>query len=234
LNGTEYLVFMLDSNQSGTSYSQHTIEMTKLQIFTSNDPNQTTTSFDANGILQLNGTLVYNLGYNVVKATAQGSGKADFFSSKRANSIYLYSAFGKSIASSRRFEAWVFVGGPVAIPEMGTFFPVIGLLVAGPFNPHAGAPENRAAGAATEYFGLRASYLHCLAEAAVMLSPLFFYTAKRCTSAGASSEPLERAEAPAKGLMQFLEIGLARYEPESDLGVRKVHKERALPITFAV
>ena len=70
---------MLDSNQSGTSYSQHTIEMTKLQIFTSNDPNQTTTSFDANGILQLNGTLVYNLGYNVVKATAQGSGKADFF-----------------------------------------------------------------------------------------------------------------------------------------------------------
>jgi len=72
-----------------------------------------------------------------VKATAQGSGKADFFMyipvdlvKTGEQYLYLYSTFDNSIASSGGFEEWVFIGGPVAIPEMGTFFPVIGLLVA--------------------------------------------------------------------------------------------------------
>jgi hypothetical protein len=139
-NGTDYLVFMLDSNQSGNSFAQHTIEMTSLQIFTTNDPNQTTESFTGGGILALNGTLVYNLdahGDNTVKATALGSGKADFFmyiplSLVQTGQQYLvlYSAFGNDIPSDGGFEEWVFIPGTVPIPEAGTFFPVIGLLVA--------------------------------------------------------------------------------------------------------
>jgi hypothetical protein len=139
-NGTPYLVFMLDSNQSGNSFTEHTIEMTSLQIFTTNDPNQTTESFTAGGILALNGTLVYNLdatGDNTVKATALGSGKANFFmyipvSLVQTGELYLvlYSAFGNDIPSDGGFEEWVFIPGTVPIPETATFFPVIGLLVA--------------------------------------------------------------------------------------------------------
>jgi hypothetical protein len=140
LNGTQYLVFMLDSNQSGNAYSQHTISLDCLQIFTSNDPNQTTTSFTSGGILALNGTLVYNLDANMdsaVLATALGSGKADLFLYLPADLVktgeqylYLYSCFGNTIVSDGGFEEWVFIPGTQPIPEMGTFFPVIGLLVA--------------------------------------------------------------------------------------------------------
>jgi hypothetical protein len=137
LDGKAYYVFELDSNQSGGSFTQHEIDMVKLQIFTSNDPNQTTTTFDSNGILQLNGTLVYNLGDNVVKATALGSGKANFFMyipvgilATGEQYLYLYSAFGNSIPSQGGFEEWIFIPGTLPIPEAETFFPVIGLLVA--------------------------------------------------------------------------------------------------------
>ena len=138
LNGTEYYLFELDSNQNGNSFTQHEIDMTKLQIFTSNDPNQTTTTFNSSGILELNGTLVYNLGDNVVKATAKGSGKSDFFMyipvslvNTGEQYLYLYSAFGNSIPSNGGFEEWKFIPGDMCpVPEMGTFYPVIGLLVA--------------------------------------------------------------------------------------------------------
>ena len=139
-NGTPYLVFMLDSNQNGNSFTEHTIEMTSLQIFTTNDPNQTTESFTAGGILALNGTLVYNLdatGDNTVKATALGSGKANFFmyipvSLVQTGELYLvlYSAFGNDIPADGGFEEWVFVPGTAPIPETSTLFPVIGLLAA--------------------------------------------------------------------------------------------------------
>lgn len=140
LGGKEYLVFMLDSNQSGNNYPQHQISLDALQIFTSNDPNQTTTTFTAGGILALNGTLVYNLdatGNNAVIATALGSGKADLFLYLPAELVktgelylYLYCAFGNTDPASGGFEEWVFIPGTAPIPEMGTFFPVIGLLVA--------------------------------------------------------------------------------------------------------
>jgi hypothetical protein len=140
LDGVAYYVFELDSNQSGGSFTQHEIDMVKLQIFTSNDPNQTTTTFDSNGILQLNGTLVYNLdasGDNTVKATALGSGKANFFMyipvgmlGTGEQYLYLYSAFGNSIPSQGGFEEWIFIPGVLPIPETETFFPVVGLLTA--------------------------------------------------------------------------------------------------------
>lgn len=136
-NGIQYLVFELDSNQAGNSYTMHDITMTSLQIFTTNDPNQTTTTFNANGTLQLAGTLVYNLGNNSVKMTAQGSGKQDMFMyipvsllNTGEQYLVLYSAFSNPVATTGGFEEWLFIPGTVPIPEMGTFFPVIGLLAA--------------------------------------------------------------------------------------------------------
>jgi hypothetical protein len=140
INGTPYLAFMLDSNQNGNSYTQHVLEMSALQIFTTNDPNQTTESFDSKGILQLNGTLVYNMnanGSNQVLTTATGSGKADMFmyipvSLVQTGELYLvlYSAFGNDIPADGGFEEWVFIPGTAPIPEAQTFFPVVGLLAA--------------------------------------------------------------------------------------------------------
>jgi hypothetical protein len=138
LNGQPYLQFMLDSNQNGNNFTEHVLDMTALQIFTTNDPNQTTESFDSKGILQLNGTLVYNMGTgNSVLTTATGSGKADMFmyipfSLVQTGEKYLvlYSAFGNDIPADGGFEEWVFIPGTVPIPEAGTFFPVIGLLAA--------------------------------------------------------------------------------------------------------
>ncbi len=134
-NGVNYYVFELDSNQSGGAFA-HEITMTKLQIFTSSDPNQTVTTFDSNGILQLSGTLVYNLGNNQVKATANGSGKSDFFMyiptsilQTGEQYLYLYCAFSGADGVHGGFEEWNFQSGTL-VPEMGTFFPVIGLLVA--------------------------------------------------------------------------------------------------------
>jgi hypothetical protein len=140
INGTAYLAFMLDSNQNGNSYTEHVLEMTALQIFTTNDPNQTTESFNSAGILQLNGTLVYNMnanGSNAVLTTATGSGKGDMFmyvpaSLVQTGELYLvlYSAFGNDIPTDGGFEEWVFIPGTAPIPEVSTLFPVVGLLAA--------------------------------------------------------------------------------------------------------
>jgi hypothetical protein len=139
LNGTQYYVFMLDSNQTGNSFSSHTISLDALQLYTSNNPSQTTITFNANGTLNL-GTLVYNLdlsGNNAVKATALGSGKADLFAYIPVSAItttdqylYLYSAFGNTIPSSAGFEEWTFLPGLAVVPEASTLFPIVGLLAA--------------------------------------------------------------------------------------------------------
>lgn len=70
---------MLDANMSGNS-NGHTSNLSALQIFTTTDGAQMVNSFDAKGILQLNGTLAYNMnagGQNNVITTATGSGKFD-------------------------------------------------------------------------------------------------------------------------------------------------------------
>jgi hypothetical protein len=142
-NGIPYLVFELDSNQAGNSYTMHDITMTSLQIFTTSDPAQTTESFTG-GILALNNaTLIYNLdanGNNSVKMTALGSGKANMFMYIPVSLfqnipldqqyLVLYSAFSNPVAETGGFQEWIFIPGTQAIPEMGTLFPVIGLLVA--------------------------------------------------------------------------------------------------------
>src|SRR5437660_5011225 len=59
LNGTAYFKFMLDANQSGST--NQTFTLTQLQLFTTNDPSQMVKTFSSSGVLNLNGTLAYNL-----------------------------------------------------------------------------------------------------------------------------------------------------------------------------
>lgn len=134
LNGTEYFKFMLDANQSGAS--NHTFTMTGLQIFTTNDPAQMVTTFDANGVLQLNGTLAYNMnasGTNSVKTTATGSGKYDMVMYVPVSLFNLadkYMVLYFAGQGNGGFEEWTVATGVNPIPEASTFFPIIGLLAA--------------------------------------------------------------------------------------------------------
>jgi hypothetical protein len=132
IGGTEYFKFMLDANQSS-----HQFPLTQLQIFTSNDGSQMVNTFDKNGVLQLNGTLAYNLnaggGSNSVLTTATGSGKFDMVmyvpvSDFNLNDKYMVFYFGGD--GNGGFEEWTVATGVAPVPEASAFFPVIGLLAA--------------------------------------------------------------------------------------------------------
>ena len=135
LDGTQYFKFMLDADQSGSS--NHTFTMTQLQFYTSNDPAQTTTTFNADGTLPL-GTLAYNMNIgggtdNSVLVSATGSGKYDAIvyvpvADFNTNDKYVYLYFAGQ--GNGGFEEWTAATGVAPIPELGTFFPVIGLMVA--------------------------------------------------------------------------------------------------------
>src|SRR5205085_8064384 len=62
-DGVPSYKFMIDSNQAGASFSQHTLAITQLQIYTTNDPSQTTT--DPATFAAAN-HLVYNLNIGTI------------------------------------------------------------------------------------------------------------------------------------------------------------------------
>jgi hypothetical protein len=135
MNGTEYFKFMLDSNQSGTP-SNHTFTMSQLQIYTSNNGSQTTTTFNPDGTLNL-GTLAYNLNpggtTNNVITTGTGSGKYDMVmyvpvSLFNLSDKYVILYFAGN--GDGGFEEWTAATGVSPIPAASTFFPTIGLLAA--------------------------------------------------------------------------------------------------------
>jgi hypothetical protein len=122
LNGTEYFKFMLDANQSGAT--NHTFTMSQLQFYTSNDPAQTTTSFNPDGTLPL-GNLAYNLNpgggaSNSVITTATGSGKFDAVvyvpvSDFKPSDKYVYLYFAGN--GNGGFEEWTVATSAAPVPE---------------------------------------------------------------------------------------------------------------------
>src|SRR5260370_5010853 len=136
MNGTEYFNFMLDSNQSGTP-SYHTFTLSQLQIYTSNNGSQTTTTFNPDGTLNL-GTLVYNMNpggtTNNVITTGTGSGKYDMVT---YIPVSLFNLSDKYVTlyfagnGDGGFEEWSAPTGVSPIPEARTFFPIVGLLAGG-------------------------------------------------------------------------------------------------------
>src|SRR3954447_552980 len=134
VNGTDYFKFMLDANQSGAT--NHTFSLTQVQIYTSNDPSQTTTAFNADGTLPW-GHLGYNMSVggtdDSVVTTAAGSGKYDAILYVPVSDFNLddkFVAFYFAGQGNGGFEEWTAATGVAPVPELGTFFPIIGLLVA--------------------------------------------------------------------------------------------------------
>lgn len=142
ISGIEYYKFTLDANQSATS--NHQFSLDQLQIYTSNNGAQTTTTFNPDGTLPL-GHLAYNLNpgggtSNYVLTTATGSGKADMYAFipvsdflKTDKYVILYFASGTHISTSGGFEEWNAATGVAPVPEVtpgSVIFGFLGLVVA--------------------------------------------------------------------------------------------------------
>jgi len=134
---------MLKSNLSGTS-SPYTLSVGQLQIYTSNNPSQTTTTFNPDGTLAFDSTthLAYNLNIgglttNSVDATAIGGGIGDMYAYIPVSNflltdkyVILYFFAGADFASTGGFEEWVaFTKSPVSVPDQLGFLPAVALMV---------------------------------------------------------------------------------------------------------
>jgi hypothetical protein len=133
VNGTSYFKLLVDINEPGGSKSL--LSLDQLQFYTSNQGSLTTTN-----ISQL-GTLRYSFGsgdvVNMDASRNHGSGSGDMYAfiptsvfagTNSSDFVYMYVHFGNADPSQGGFEEWALVAAP--IPEMGTLFPVIGLVAA--------------------------------------------------------------------------------------------------------
>ena len=141
INGTAYYGFAIDVNEPNGGGKQD-ITLTDLRIYTSSTV-QTSTSVDRNGDFNGSlGTLRYDLGNNEVYYVDRhrGSGESDinvyipisFFAGSQPNDyVYMYQRWGNADGSTEGgFEETRLIAGITPIPELSSFFPIIGLMVA--------------------------------------------------------------------------------------------------------
>jgi len=140
IGGTDYLQFMLDSNEPG-NWPGSLLTITELQFFVSSSPNQSVTTFTPGGQLNLaNANLVYRMDAPNNDSTViidgkldgdnSGSGKADMWvyvpyqafveqsNGGAYDYVYLYGRYGtsKDYTEDAGFEEWATVLAPVPEP----------------------------------------------------------------------------------------------------------------------
>lgn len=140
INGVDYVGFMVDVNEPNSA-NKAPISLDALRIFTSATL-QNSTSVDSNGFFNGSlGTLRYDLGANTVLYNDRnsGSGQADisiyiplsFFAGAGANDyVYMYQRWGNTQSSEGGFEETALIRGVTPIPELSSFFPLVGLMTA--------------------------------------------------------------------------------------------------------
>ena len=140
INGQQYFGFAVDVNEPNGG-NKADISLDALRIWTSATlQNSTSTNNQGyfNGSL---GTLRYDLGDNQVLYDDQhsGSGESDiniyvpvsFFAGAQANDfVYMYQRWGNTETTEGGFEETRLIAGITPIPELSSFFPIIGLMVA--------------------------------------------------------------------------------------------------------
>ena len=141
INGQQYFGFAIDVNEPNGG-GKADISLTDLRIYTS-PTLQNSTSTDRNGEFNGSlGTLRYDLGNNEVYYVDRhrGSGESDInvyipvsaFAGTSGNDyVYMYQRWGNADAMSEGgFEETRLIAGITPIPELSSFFPIIGLMVA--------------------------------------------------------------------------------------------------------
>ena len=144
INGTQYYQFLLDVNEPA---SAKLITLDNLQIYTSATGSQTTTNVSSLG------TPVYSLDTVNAKGTGgtdnsvlidalrnHGSGSGDvlisvpvsnFAGTLSTDYVYLYALFGAAdVMASGGFEEFAVVCNVTPVPELSSFFPIVGLMAA--------------------------------------------------------------------------------------------------------
>ena len=141
INGVAYFGFAVDVNEPNGG-GKTDISLVGLSLWTSATI-QNSTSTDSNGVFNGSlGTLRYDLGANSVLYDDQhrGSGESDiniyipvsYFAGAQANDyVYMYQRWGNADAMTEGgFEETRLIAGITPIPELSSFFPIIGLMVA--------------------------------------------------------------------------------------------------------
>ena len=141
IGGTAYYGFAIDINEPNGG-GKADITLTDLRIYTSSTI-QTSTSVDGNGDFNGSlGTLRYDLGNNEVYYVDRhrGSGESDinvyipvsaFAGSQGNDYVYMYQRWGSADAMTEGgFEETRLIAGITPIPELSSFFPIVGLMVA--------------------------------------------------------------------------------------------------------
>lgn len=130
ISGIDYLQFLLDIAEPNANRHDATlplISLDEIQVFLSAIPNQNVTAFDANGVLQLDGSLVYRLDAQVDShilldaSLNSGNGSGDMFAyiptalfpSDAGPYLYLYSRFGEHQGATGSFEEWAYLRSTV-------------------------------------------------------------------------------------------------------------------------
>ena len=141
INGVAYFGFAIDVNEPNGG-GKDDISLLGLSLYTSSTI-QNSTSTNKNGVFNGSlGTLRYDLGNNEVYYVDQhrGSGESDInvyipvslFAGTQANDyVYMYQRWGGADSMSEGgFEETRLIAGITPIPELSSFFPIIGLMVA--------------------------------------------------------------------------------------------------------
>lgn len=133
LNGTGYFKLLLDVNEPGGTKSL--ISLDSLQFYTSPVGSQTTTNVSSLGTLRYSFGATDSVILDASRNSGSGSGDmyayiptSAFAGTSSSDFVYMYVRFGNADPSQAGFEEWALVVAP--IPEIGTFFPVIGLIAA--------------------------------------------------------------------------------------------------------
>jgi hypothetical protein len=141
LNGIQYFEVLLDVNEPGGSKS--IISLDRLEFYTSSVASQTTEDIGSLGTLRwsLDGA---GESYVLLDASRNhGSGSGDMYAFipasafagvKDTDYIYMFNRFGDQVAADGTteggFEEWSLINNTSPVPEVGSYFPIIGLLAA--------------------------------------------------------------------------------------------------------
>jgi hypothetical protein len=140
INGNNYYGFVVDINEPNGG-SKSMISLDALQLFVS-PTIQNSTSVDSSGFFNGSlGTKVFDLGANQVRYNdhqhGSGSGDvnifipvADFAGFKSTDYVYMFQRWGNTDTTEGGFEETAIRQGFVPVPEMGTLFPIVGLMTA--------------------------------------------------------------------------------------------------------
>lgn len=137
LNGTAYYKLLLQANEPSGSSSLITLQ--RLEFYTSSHGSKNTTNISSLGTLRwsLDSGSDSTVKIDATRPHGPGTGDmyayipaANFNNANKNDFVYMFVRFGDANDRGNGFEEWAIVNAITPVPELSTFFPIIGLMVA--------------------------------------------------------------------------------------------------------